>query len=225
MNPKFLLALALVLSGGLIGCSTTGQAMTMKVITNTTWTARTNALYSLAGTVRLVNTKESVYTFQFTSAHTGDIPVAVLVNDATKTVWAGRKAEFYIETDSGIVGIRDDVGVLQWDSGLITKLKPGETLDDAVHRFETEVDHPKLGDPPTQWIEIRRVLNPWFFTNPEGSSRPWGGSSIKKFAINKGELQLDLESPTGIYKTSVWIDIKTRNIVKAIENGQQVFPK
>ena len=224
MKSKTLLALALVSGGGLFGCSTTGQAMTLKVTTNTTWTARTNALYSLAGTVRMLNTKEGACTFQTASGQTFDIPAVVLVNDATKTVWAGRKAEYYIETDSGIVGIRLDGGVLQWDSGLITKLKPGETLEDVIHRFETEVDHLQLGNPPTQWIEIKRVINPLFFTDPPGSSRP-GDATIKKFAINKGELQLDLESPTGIYKASIWIDIKTRNIVKAIENGQQVFPK
>src|SRR5581483_7995726 len=69
------------------------------------WTEQSNVLWSVAGQSRTVHAKGNVMRFQISAADAFDVPVVALVDDTTGSVWVGKKADLYVESDSGIVGI------------------------------------------------------------------------------------------------------------------------
>jgi hypothetical protein len=194
------------------------------------WIPGTIALRSMTGTVSNVAVMENAYTFRVSSGRTFDIPVVVFVDETTRNAWAGRKADFYIETGSGIVGVTlSSSNVLRWDSSLISKSKAGETLEQLVNRFETEFDHLQLAQPSMGGTELEyavaTAVGPWFFAKSIGSF-VHAPATIKNITVSDGQLQLDLDSATGNFSTvTVWVDMETRQVTIVTANGHLIFPK
>jgi hypothetical protein len=240
MKTKLILGLALVLSSGIMltsraeaqstdvpPASTNSVILTNSETTSLTpWIAETNCLYFWKDSAPgMVSGKQSIYQFQFSPGHPIDLPVSVFVDNKTGRFWAGRRANLYVETDAGIFGMCLPLdGYLRFDASLIHQVAQGENLDALIDQFKKQITPSLVLKPAIHGIDLRSPLNPWFFTAVPYGSQP-GCATIKHIKLDGKKLQLDLVSPTGVYKASVWIDLKTWKLVKAVEDGKKVFPK
>lgn len=231
MKPRIILCLTLVLSGILFGCKSpshpvvNNQNSSRKTIIKTPWKSQKINLYSLAGELTVVDAKKT--RIEFTEeGFSHELRILIFVNPKTGNVWVGRDTDFYFENTVGITGGWLGGCILNWDASLIPKTKQEEKLDDVVNRFVTKTPHWKLWEPDADsetFTDLKFVLSTYFFSPFENSSAP-GAARLKKFGIKDRAIQLDLESPWGP-KGSVWISLDTHEILKAVENGKQTFPK
>jgi len=162
----------------------------------------------------------------------------------------GFAAIFYLETESGIVRgnvlfsrlelgaprpNEHDVingalafGEVIWNRSFVPSVKRGENVDAAIVQFNKNID---LKSVDSGMREERRTilansragvetgLNPWLFQD-EGHGSQFVETTIEAVDVSNGKLRLDLKSPTGSHKASVWIDLKTWKVVKAIQDGK-----
>ncbi|MEO7298312.1 MAG: hypothetical protein ABI042_07015 [Verrucomicrobiota bacterium] len=189
-----------------------------KAIAKTAWNSMKLNLYFPAGEVTVVDAKRAMVEFNGSFQNA----VVVFVNPRTGNVLAGREADFYFETDEGIVGGWLGLSILQWYKSSNPKIKPGEKLDDVVNRFAKNIDAREVFQDSEPVTDLASVLRPNFFTAFENSSA-MGFTKKNKIEIKGRVLQLDLESGWGA-KASVWVSLDTREVVKTVENGKQTFP-
>ena len=103
-----------------------------------------------------VRGKKSCYS-GFSAFYNGDVPiphsgmavtitVTAFVTDSGKT-WAGPGRDFYIETDSGIIGGENWSPLINWCHSLVSN-RPGERLDLAtvIRRFDQQAHEISLYD-------------------------------------------------------------------------------
>ena len=88
-----------------------------------------------------------------------------------------------------------------------------------IDRFKERAEPSTFLKPSWQRVDLRDALNPWFFTAAPFGSQP-GGAKIERIRLSNKKLRLDLASPTGAYKASVWIDLKTWNVVNVVQDGK-----
>ncbi len=191
------------------------------------WKQTKQTLYSKNGKTVVIDAKRCRFQFKKGNLHPIEISVLVFVNPATGNVWAGRDVDFYVETDSGIIGGWLPDCILQWRKSFIGKINPGERLDDIAKRFATDKTYRAeliTDDDLKPIADLRNVVEPWFFAVQEGGSEPPTSARSKKFQIKDGLLQMDLVGLSAA-KATVWVDLDTRKVVKAVENGKQTFPK
>ena len=162
----------------------------------------------------------------------------------------GFAAIFYLETESGIVRgnmlfsrlelgaprpNEHDVingalafGVVIWNRSFVPSVKRGENVDAAIVQFNKNIDLKSVESGMRQErrtiLENSRAgvetgLNPWLFQD-EGHGSQFVETTIEAVDISNGKLRLDLKSPTGSHKASVWIDLKTWQVVKVIQDGK-----
>jgi hypothetical protein len=162
------------------------------------------------------------------------ISVTAFASPESDQAWAGPAQDFYAEIPSGIVGGRILLGGhLLWTDSLVPKKPSARSgTEDVIERLDKEVDGSKLVDAHTggfgpsrmkRLTPLQSVLKPEFFGETPFSMRT-GQISVLAAEVDKGNLRLDLASPTGVFKASVWIDLKKRSIVRAVEDGKEVFP-
>lgn len=169
------------------------------------------------------------------------ITVTAFVTGSGK-MWAGPKRDFYIETDSGIVGGSGWGACVYWCESMVGN-RADEKLDtDAVVRiFDSEARAIGLYDAmnpvggfmekkydPTGFQKLlkasKQVTNLWPFLEEVFDSM-LGGYKIRGRAITGNAVQLDFTNENRQATAFVWIDIKSKEVVRAVENGKQVFPK
>ncbi len=158
--------------------------------------------------------------------------------------------KFYLETESGIVrgtvlfggmalgGFSPDehdvntngvmaYGDVYWDRSLFSSVKRGENVDAVIEQFDKNnglelVTEPKFPEKTTvienSLQRIENGLNPWFFVDERQGSQ--SVTTIEVVDVSDGKLRLDLINPTGNHKASVWIDLKTWQVVKTIQDGK-----
>jgi hypothetical protein len=157
---------------------------------------------------------------------------------------------FYLESESGIIGgkvhftamalgaARSDeldvingsmaYGDLYWDRSLVPNAKRGEDVDAVIEQFNKNNDLKSVATAMhrerTTVIEnsLQRVetgLNPWFFLDERHGSQ-FAETTIEAIDVSDGKLRLDLKNPTGSHKASVWIDLKTWQVVKVVQDGK-----
>jgi hypothetical protein len=161
-----------------------------------------------------------------------NVSVTAFVSDQGG-IWAGPEQEFYVETQSGIVGGTLRHGILLWCESLVSK-RANERCDinSVVARFEKEVDGPSLatayngGENRTaetllkRLTDLREFLTYKFFRDAVNA-----GGVFQSSLITGDDLQLNLKSNDGLSTASLWLNLKTRKVVKSVVDGKQVFPK
>jgi len=215
MNPKLLLGLALVLSGGLFGCSKADHS-TSEVAAppsprfpktlKSKWTLQTNAIVEIPISPSDLKLKKAIYKAQYLPTNSMDIAVVAFRNPHSGRVWVGHEMEFYTETDSKIVGGFLKSGVVRWCDGLVSKQND---LESAIGVFDKEVDGSALARSCTGRDLDSETIQ----------------SKVKSVATKNEQVQIDMENPVTHSTASVWIETKTWKPIKAIEDGQQIFPK
>ncbi|MBI5395807.1 MAG: hypothetical protein HZA91_10960 [Verrucomicrobia bacterium] len=165
-----------------------------------------------------------------------DVTVTVFATKSGR-VWVGPEQLFYIETESGIVGGKMwGESKILWCESLINKAENQRSdLDSAVGRFEKEVSGPRLFDAYNGYAlrsdeEQIKLITPFnrVLINFLGSTsgNPECEYKVRVVDVIGNTLCLDMKGPRKrCPAATLWIDIKSRKVVKAVENGKQVFPK
>ena len=156
---------------------------------------------------------------------------------------------FYLETESGIVrgtmlfgsGIRavrpdeHDVinglvafGHVYWDGSLVPNVQRGKNVDAVIEQLNktndlkwvaTETHRERITFIENSLHNVETGLNPWFFI-AERHGKQFKETTIEAINVSDGKLQLDVKNPAGSHKASVWIDLKTWEVVKVVQDGK-----
>lgn len=209
------------------------------------WTDSKVVLYRASGEVVQLDAKSAIYAVWSTKASTNqhkpfDIPVTAFIDPATRKVWAGWvdsgevetneyenadntvstnylvHTNLYFETDSGI--FRGDVviwdGTFDWGESMVGRAQTGEGLDSVIYRIETNTSSAW----PFPHVHGESRFGD-YFRDEYFSSGNMGSQDvpIKRIQVANGKLRLDIDSLK--YKTtaSVWLDLKTFEVQRAIE--------
>jgi len=195
-----------------------------KIHLKSAWVQKTNATVGIS--IPSLQSKEAVYIAQYMPKNSMEVAVVAIKNPKSGKVWIGQQQDFYIETDSQIIGgfLTLD-GSVRWCDGLISNSN-GEDLDVAIGRFDKEIDGPTLASRRTRSESgLNPVLGRHFFTrrNDDRDSETIQ-AKVKAVETQGGRVQIDLENPITHSVASVWFNSKTLKPVKATENGRQIFP-
>jgi hypothetical protein len=172
----------------------------------------------------------------FLLAATGSIAhrkVVAFTSPRNHAIWVGPEQDVFIESGSQIVGARIAARGVLWAESLIHSTGPKRSeLAKAIATFEKETDGRSLSQAwlPTslelhkmRLTDLKVILSMDFYVASPGSSQG-AQPRLVDFDTKGAELRITLASPTGVHSATVWIDVETRRVVKAEENGQQVFP-
>jgi len=186
-----------------------------------------------------VVSKEAIYEFEWGDpVHRASFAVSAFAASAGGQVWVGPKQDFYIETDSCVVGGKlGRTGFFRWCESMV-ETKRGERqigLKEAISRFDREVNlkaffifNERFDD--SKWLELhltdsRNVLKDRFFFADRLRGQQEAEVKIVAVEISGGEVRLDLQNVTAKRTGSVWIDIKSRKVTKAVEDNEVTFSK
>jgi len=176
-------------------------------------------------------------------------PFTVFVTDGGE-VWAGPEQSYYLETASGVIGIRTRSRAIEWCESLVSKQKDKTALEEILRHVESTMTAQEIrsgvkagtdrNNSRDRFTGLDMLQSIYFCPNAVDNlhvafSTITGLHTVNVAAIRVegGELHMELRDgkypgvniPLGRYSATVWIDIKTRKVTKAIENGKQVFPK
>lgn len=159
-----------------------------------------------------------------------EVPVSVFVTEKGAT-WVGPQQDFYVETESGVVGGKKWGDAVLWCESLLGKrANENSDLDTLLARFDKEVDGNALmtaynGGYPRGESYLKRLTDfRWVLLNIYGQM-PDSGGDISGVQVEGNTVRLDLKGCTAESSATVWIDITTKKLLKAVEDGKQVFPK
>lgn len=160
-----------------------------------------------------------------------EIAVCVFVTDQG-AIWLGPTQDFYIETGIGVVGGRKLGHGMLWTESMVNK-RANEKSDvhSVITRFEKEVAGNSLvvaynGGPgaPSE-VLLKRLTNLAGVFRDIYAPSTDEGADIASVQAEGNTARLDLKGYSGESSGTVWIDIKSKRLLKAEENGKQVFPK
>ena len=86
--------------------------------------------------------------------------------------------------------------------------------------FERKVDNRIVS-----LVDLREVFAKHLFHNKYGSGGSDEDQRLVSFKIAGGVLRVELERYRGYQKGTVWIRIADRTLIRAVENGFQVYPE
>ncbi len=188
------------------------DAAPVQKIATTHWIAETNAVPGLQAPALLI--KRAVFRMQAMGNHPiepADVDFVVFKAPRSGKVWAGREMDFYVETDSTIIGgMLTPWGRINWHDDVADPLQ-GD-VDSLIERFEQRVNDSKIKGESRHESDLRSAAKPGFFY-VSGS----GQEVMPKFLgvqVSGEEMRLDLENPETGGTASFWIDIKTRKVLK-----------
>lgn len=176
--------------------------------------------------------------------------VIAFVDPASGHVWIGPVHNFhpfnhlYIVTKDGIVGLRLTMdGVIVWRESL-ADVRSSEklSLEEVIARFGPEIDFARCesgyGSPGEadkvamrEWsrrhgTDLRdHVFKPNFFLKHRSGGQQLGDTKIVGVTIEGDEVRLDLKNEAAKCTGSVWIDISSRKVTKAVDGDVQTCPK
>jgi hypothetical protein len=145
-------------------------------------------------------------------------------------VWAGPEQDIYIEVGSNILGITENLGFLAWQESFLSKQKKQLALENLVSFFENNVTEREMAKAeskvPKAGTSLRKALKPeFFYEEPNTPALTYAKLGIVTIRPHGNELFLELKSPGGHFTASVCIDVVTKNVLKAVQDGKQVYPK
>jgi hypothetical protein len=182
--------------------------------------------------VEACHAKKAEYYLPFSELMTFSANVTIFVTHRGQ-VWAGPEQQFYIETDSGVVGGRFKGGDILWCDSLIKRDSSEEmTLKVALERWKQEVGRSKLEEANgwhlTPECIRKRVtellttfLSAMFFSVAPNA----GGEELCGIEVEGRLVRLDFRRAGDASIGSAWINIKSRKLQKATAYGKQVYPK
>jgi len=140
--------------------------------------------------------------------------------------------DFYVETDLGIVGVMGGifVGTIIWQDNSIMQATPAIKLNDLIEQFDRQINMQSAAARAASelWMKtrmnFRSYFRDWFFYQEVGASMS-GSTLIQNVEVHGGRMRLDFTSEALHIPGSVWIDLNTWKLVKAVEDGKQVYPK
>ncbi|MGA2602641.1 MAG: hypothetical protein ABSG14_00285 [Verrucomicrobiia bacterium] len=120
-------------------------------------------------------------------------------------------------------------GQVEWHASLVPTVKRGEkaeavidelTKDHDLESVVTKVRRDEVSIIQNSLSRVENGLDPWLFVDEQRGSRSAAPTTVTGIEASNGELQLDLKNPAGNHTATVWIDLKTWNVVKAIQDGK-----
>jgi hypothetical protein len=248
MKPKFLLCLALLLSGGLFLCLSPLQAQTndmpdsSRYVTTkkSDWSDIKVTLYRSTGEKVQLDAKAGLFDIKMGSRVVlPDALLVAFVDVQNSKVWIGladggqtKVKDFYVETDLGIVGVMGGifVGTIIWQDNSIMQATPAIKLNDLIEQFDRQINMQSAAARAASELRMKTRMNfrpyfrDWFFYQEVGASMS-GSTLIQNVEVHGGRMRLDFTSEALHIPGSVWIDLNTWKLVKAVEYGKQVYPK
>ncbi|MCX6906836.1 MAG: tetratricopeptide repeat protein [Verrucomicrobia bacterium] len=205
------------------------------------WEKTTVELHSTKSAgIKRVAAKQCLYKYRFALGHPdfGDasVLITVFVTDSDE-IWAGPEQDFYVETDSGIVGGTVSKWLL-WCDSLVGKRPPEkDTVDSLPGRFDKQVGgydlsnaiHGSVMDGGSYSDSIMRGRYTFFRDSlgrdfDEKVVEP-DGRAYRAVQVTGNTLRLDVRGRGGFYAGSVFVDIKSHKVLKCTVDGKGVFPK
>jgi hypothetical protein len=158
-----------------------------------------------------------------------DIDVMILTNPKTGSVWADLPMTFYIDTDSGMEGAQVSLGgALFWKHSHTKRIKERESLAALAARFESSLDSYVKDFDPINSVEdstdLGEHLKPFYFVTRADGLGQLCELPPKTVSVQGSTLLLEFDN-TWNSRATIYIDVNTRKVVKAVEDGKQMFPK
>jgi len=183
--------------------------------------------------IEQVRAKKMMYYFYFRNPIGDRFAFSVTVFVTLRgQVWVGPKQEFYIETKSGVVGGKLEMGNIFWCHSLINK-RAGEemSLETALERLRQEVSLSNLEeayqysrDPELLRKRVTEIHDLFCDAGVFAHSailEEIGGVAVEMYTVR---VDLKWQSTSRII-ASAWIDIESRKLLKATAEGKRVYPK
>ncbi|MDB6023901.1 MAG: domain containing protein [Verrucomicrobiales bacterium] len=179
--------------------------------TDTThWTLETNTVPGIKSPPLLM--KRATFRMKAMGLHPirpADVDFVAFKAPASGKIWIGWEMDFYVETDSTIIGgMLNPWGSVQWHEDLAEPLQ--RDLDGAIEQFEQRVNESKIKGESRQKTDLRNATTSGFFYM-QGT----GQEVMPKFLevqVSGEKMQLSLENPETGGTAIFWIDIKTRKV-------------
>ena len=185
------------------------------------------------------NSKEATYEF---GVEPGDSPetfrfrITAFVVKNSGNVWIGPRKDVYVDTASGVIGLRVTAGAIMWMESMVEPASNGNiTLDEAIDQFHTKLDVHKLhmadGHPGSnEWAKrhitrLEDFLKEAFFYVDRDQPQYTTHVRIVAVEVSGDDVKLDLENGNTKRKGSVWVNLESRKVTKAVEDNEQTFPK
>lgn len=207
------------------------------------WTDTKVVLYRASGEVVQLDAKKAVYTIWLIKdpAHPGkryDQSFIAFLDPSTKNVWVGdtydveietnkydknedhstiiyylTDTNLFFETDSQILRSGSELvdGRFVCEESPIKIAQPGEDLNSVIARFDQSTNTPWPSSWTTQFLNDFRED---FFDDGYMGDH---STQIQRIAIEHGKLRLDFNSLKYRTTGSVWLDLKTLKLKKAVE--------
>lgn len=158
-------------------------------------------------------------------------------------VWVGPEKHFYVETAKGVIGgVYRDGRVFWYDSLVARKKDLKISIEKCIELFEREIDGNTLiifngacplnaEGHPTECAGIRGIdLSPPLDFDivrevPPGPAPKPSDIRLVGVQVTENIVRMGLKAMRGQYTAAVWIDIASKKVLKAEENGRQVYPK
>jgi hypothetical protein len=161
--------------------------------------------------------------------------ITAFVVSESRHVWIGPGREVYVDTSSGIIGLSNACGAIYWMESMIDPERDGKvTLDEAISEFHETVTMPKLflakgHGSSNEWdrrhiTHLEEAFNRGFFFLAVNQSQQITNVQITGVDVSGDTLRLDLDNPRVKRKGSVWLDLTTRKVTKAVDGSEQTFP-
>ena len=130
--------------------------------------------------------------------------------------------DFYIETNTGVMGGRFDEKLIGWiESEIATPSLNAPDLNKIVRIYEDNISASKASN--------YRVTNlAWFFADDVSAETMSFRFHLAKrnqaVQVSRNTVRLELNSEYGSTVT-LWIDTKSKKALKAMEGDKQIYPK
>jgi len=180
------------------------------------------------GAAIAVEAKMGTYSFRTLGRAPEDDLVMALKNPETGHCWIGLvrqpPSDFYIDTKEGILSLFNVPWGFHWFTRAITNTGSNQSIDDIIKMYDKRKEYLNMDDTSAGATNFRDVLKVYFFGRvPEASVED--PAKIADMRITHGQLEVKMVSPHGDFQAHVWIDLKTKQVTKAYEDGKQVFPE
>lgn len=181
------------------------------------WTEKEITLLRAAGPA--VKIKAS-YTYAKVTGKEGTryCPQLAFVCPDTGNTWIGPEYPVYVETSTGLYGLKA-TGGLRWYECTVVKEYAFKLplFDDLLLRYQNEAAHFYVISENAAFYYPSDVIDSDFFIIASN-----GGVLIPHASLTAGILQVDMvNSP---FRATLWIDVRSREIIRAVRDGKQLFP-
>ena len=226
MNPKLILGLALVLSGGLFGCSTANAPVKKRIVgswTNTVVRLVVPGSASAKSQTEKVTAKRADYEIvnkPNKGVYVDEVEVLAIHDPFTRKNYILPECDFYLSGSKGITGYRAVPFDLVWNSSYLELSDTTGNLDAVIDKFEAQVDGRMLN---AEYMKVGMANR--ISLSEATSEKFWGhyGSvpEVEAIVVTNGIMQLDLAGADK-FKATVWIDLKKKKAIRTIENGVEM---